>query len=71
MTFGQALHSLKNGFTVTRTYVESDAVVVVFCKLTNNQKLVRKKVTTNYQSGWRHSGWSLKDLSATDWIVAG
>lgn len=62
---------MKSGFTVTRTYVESDAVVVVFCKFTDNKRLVRKKVTTRYQSDWRLSGWSLKDMSATDWIVAG
>jgi hypothetical protein len=71
LTFGQALHSLKSGMTLTRTYVESDAVVVVFCKYRDDNRLIRKKVTSKHKSDWRLSGWSLKDMSATDWIVAG
>jgi hypothetical protein len=51
--------------------VESDTVVVVFCKYTNNKRLMRKKVTTKNQTDWSLSGWSLLDMKADDWLVAG
>ncbi len=71
MTFGKALGAVRSGQVVTRTYVESDNIVVVFCKYTNNKRLMRKKVTTKHQTGWSLSGWSLRDMKADDWLVAG
>lgn len=71
MTFGQALLCTKNGSVLTRTYIESDTIVVVFCKYAESKRLMRKKVSTSFQSGWTFSGWSLNDMLATDWIVAG
>lgn len=71
MTFGKALGAIRSGQVVTRTYVESDTIVVVLCKYTNNKRLMRKKVTTKNQTDWSLSGWSLLDMKADDWLVAG